>query len=143
MAPLTADRNTPASLGNNRVGGVGAASRIFAGALLMRNAAGFLVAGQVATGLIGVGRAGEQVDNSAGADGALAVKYEPGIFLYANSAGGDAITIAHIGDLAYAVDDQTVALTHAVNTRSAAGIVDDVDEFGVWVRFDEALTKAV
>ena len=40
------------------------------------------------------------------------------------------------------VDDQTVAKTNGGNTRSPAGIIDSVDADGVWIRFDEALTKA-
>ncbi|CUH67985.1 hypothetical protein TG4357_03322 [Thalassovita gelatinovora] len=59
-----------------------------------------------------------------------------------NSAAADEITIADIGNKAYAVDDQTVAKTDGTATRSPAGIIDDVDANGVWVRFDEALTNA-
>ncbi len=45
----------------------------------------------------------------------------------ANSAGGDAIAAANVGQLCYAVDDQTVALTSNGSTRSVAGRVWDVD----------------
>lgn len=34
------------------------------------------------------------------------------------------------------------AKTDATATRSRAGIVDGVEGTGVWVRFDEALTRA-
>lgn len=142
MPALIQDRNTPKLLGDTRTGQVAAATRIHAGAYLMRNAAGFLVEGQVAAGLIGVGRAQGAVDNSAGTAGALEVRYSPGIFRYENFA-ADVITQAAIGSLAYAVDDQTVARTHAVNTRSPAGVVEDVDAQGVWVRFDEALARSL
>ncbi len=142
MAPLTADRNTPRSEGDLRSGLVAASTKVFAGALLMRNAAGNVIEGQTATGLIGVGRAEEQVDNSAGSAGDLTVRYRPGTFRFANSASTDEITIADIGNLAYAVDDQTVAKTDGTATRSPAGIIDDVDDLGVWVRLDEALTTA-
>ncbi|MGC9368704.1 MAG: hypothetical protein ACP5DX_04095 [Paracoccaceae bacterium] len=142
MTALTADRNTPRSQGDDRSGAVGAATTIYAGALVMRNATGYLVEGQTATGLVGVGRAEERVDNSAGADGDLNVTYRPGIYRFANSAGADEITIAEIGAKAYAVDDQTVAKTDGTATRSPAGIIDDVDANGVWVRLDEALTNA-
>ena len=67
--------------------------------------------------------------------------YRPGCFRFANSAGGDEITIAEIGDVVFAVDDQTVAKTDGTSSRSPAGFVDDVDDLGVWVRFDEVLTK--
>lgn len=141
MPALTADRNTPQSLGTRRVGLIAAATEIFAGAMVMRNATGFLVEGQTATGLIGAGVAQEHVDNSAGADGDLSVEFDTEIWRFANSAAADEITAADIGALAYAVDDQTVAKTNGVNTRSPAGTIDNVDAQGVWVRFDAALTK--
>lgn len=89
-----------------------------------------------------MGRAEALVDNSAGAAGALTIEYRQGIFLFANSAAGDLITIADIGKLCYIVDDQTVAKTDGTATRSRAGIVDGVEASGVWVRMDEALTRA-
>jgi hypothetical protein len=141
MVALTKDRNTPRLSGDVRSGPVAAATTIFAGALLMRNAAGFLIEGQTATGLVGVGRAEERVEN-AGADGAASVTWRPGIYRFANSAGADEIATAEIGDVCYAVDDQTVAKTDGSASRSPAGIVEDVDAQGVWVRLDEALTKA-
>lgn len=143
MTALTANRNTSAwAGGNRRQGAVAAATLIYAGAMLMRNAAGDIVEGQTDTGLTGVGRALELVDNSSGSAGDLTVDYDEGIFRFANSAAADEITKADIGNLAYAVDDQTVAKTDGTSTRSKAGIVAGVDAAGVWVRFDEALTKA-
>lgn len=142
MPALTKGRNTPELIGADRVGLVAAAAAIFEGALLMRNAAGYLVEGQTAVGLVGVGRAEERADNSAGADGDLTVEYKPGVFRFGNSAAGDEITFADIGNVCFAVDDQTVAKTDGTGTRSRAGVVDNVDSNGVWVRFDEALTSA-
>lgn len=139
---LTADRNT-AQLGTGKHRGpVAASQKIYAGALVMRNAAGNLVKGATATGLVGVGRAEEQVDNSTGAAGALSIDYLPGTFRFDNSTAADEITAADIGSVCYAVDDETVAKTHATNTRSPAGIVEGVGAQGVWVRIDAALTKA-
>ncbi|MFN4089975.1 MAG: hypothetical protein ACK4QW_13170 [Alphaproteobacteria bacterium] len=141
MVALTQDRNTPAGLGDLREGGVGASELVHAGALLMRNAAGWLVKGAAATGAVGVGRAEERVDNSGGANGARNLRYRPGIYRFANSGGGDALTFADIGKCCWIVDDQTVARTSATDTRSRAGIVEMVDELGVWVRLDEALAR--
>ncbi len=145
MTALTEDRNTPQSLGDNRVGLVAASTKIFAGAMLMRNAAGYLVNGQAVAGSHGVGRAHEPVDNSTGADGDLTVRFDPGIFRYENSASpADQITVADIGAVAWIDDDQTVAKTDGTGVgmpRSAAGLIEDVDPLGVWVRFDEAITK--
>ncbi|WP_425072581.1 hypothetical protein [Sagittula sp. S175] len=142
MPALTQDRNTPRAQGDTRQGAVAAGETIYAGALVMRDASGNLVAGRTATGLVGVGRAEEQVDNATGAAGDKSLTYRPGVFRYANSAAADEITAADIGKAAYAVDDQTVAKTSATSTRSKAGIIDNVDAQGVWVRLDEALTNA-
>lgn len=141
MNALTQDRNTPQALGDFRSGGVGSGQTIYAGALICRNAAGFLVKGVTATGLVGVGRAEERVHNS-GDNGDVAVRYRPGIFKYSSASGADAITITEIGKLCYVVDDQTVAKTDGGGTRSKAGIVEQIDNSGTWVRFDEALTRA-
>ncbi|MBV6636421.1 MAG: hypothetical protein KI788_10995 [Mameliella sp.] len=142
MAALTADRNTPRFEGDIRQGDVAASTLIYAGALVMRDASGNLVEGQTATGLIGAGRAEERVDNSAGSAGDLTCDYRPGIYRFANSAAADEITKAEIGDVCYAVDDQTVAKTDGTSTRSPAGLIEGVDANGVWVRLDEALTAA-
>jgi hypothetical protein len=142
MAALAKDRNTARAQGDDRQGGVAASTLIYAGAMVMRNAAGYLIEGQTATALVGAGRAEARADNSAGANGAINVVYRPGTYQYANSAAADEITAAEIGSLCYVVDDQTVAKTDGTSTRSPAGIVDNVDTNGVWVRFDEALTNA-
>lgn len=146
MTALSANRHTPMLLSPApapRRGAVAASMTIFAGAMVMRNASGYVVAASTATGLVGAGRAEAYVDNSAGADGDAFVDVAEGIFRYANSAAADEITIADIGQACYAVDDQTVAKTDGTATRSPAGTVFDVDEWGVWVRFDPALTIAV
>lgn len=141
MPALAADRNTPEAIGNDRQGLLGANQAVFAGALLMRSAAGQILAGATATGSFGIGRAEEQVASTTA--GVTPVKYKPGVFRYANSTAADLITAAEIGNVCYIVDDQTVAKTSGTNTRSPAGVVDSVDAQGVWVRFDEALTRAV
>jgi len=142
MVALSQDRNTPRLEGERRNGLVAAASLIYAGAIVLRDANGYLHEGHTATGMVGVGRAELRVDNRSGADGDEDLIYRPGIFRYANSAAADEITFADIGEVAFVVDDQTVAKTDGTGTRSPAGIIDDVDANGVWIRFDEALTKA-
>jgi hypothetical protein len=141
MAPLTQDRNTPRLEGDERVGTLGASQSIFAGAILMRNSSGDLIEGATATGSFGAGMALER-KASVGA-GTESIRYRPGIFRFANSSAGDLITKADIGTVCYIVDDQTVAKTNGTNTRSPAGVVDSVDANGVWVRFDESLTRAM
>lgn len=140
MTALIEGRNTPKKVGGTHVGTVAAAVRIFPGAIIMRNADGDLTPATTATGLIGVGRAEQYIDNSEGLAGADTVIVEGGYFKYANS-DTDPITKADIGTVCFAVDDQTVAATDGSATRSPAGIVDDVDDRGVWVHFNEALTR--
>jgi hypothetical protein len=138
---LTADRNTPRAEGDVKVLGVAAATTIYAGAIVMRNAAGYATKGAAALNLIGVGRADARAVN-AGSAGDITIPVREGIFRFANSAGGDLITIADIGKPCYAVDDQTVAKTDGTGARSIAGFIHEVDELGVWVRFDEAAVRS-
>lgn len=141
MVAATENRSTPELAPPSvRSGLLGASQTIFAGTILMRNVAGHIIKGATATGSFGVGRA-----EAPGASTTLGVTPQPfreGVFRYANSAAGDLIAIADIGAVAYIVDDQTVAKTNGTSTRSPAGIIYDVDALGVWVRMDEALTRA-
>ena len=107
----------------------------------MRNAAGFLTKGATALNGIGLGRAEQTVDNSAGAAGAATVEYRRGVFPFANSGGGDLIAQGDVGKLCWIVDDQTVAKTDGGGTRSRAGLIDGVEAGQVWVRLDEAVTR--
>lgn len=135
MVALSQDRNTPVREGARRFLPVAEGAKLFAGALVILSG-GFAEPGSAKTGARGVGRAEEFVDNTDGADGDRKIAVRAGVLRYANSGGGDAIAIADIGATAYVVDDQTVAKTHATNTRSPAGTVYDVDDQGVWIRFD-------
>jgi len=144
MTILTADRNTVVALGEILEQPVGAAVRIFAGALLMRNAAGFVIPGRTATGSFGVGVAEAPADNLAGANAAIAVRYRTGITArFRNSTAGDLIVQADVGLRAWIVDDDQVAKTNGGATRSPAGIIVSIDAAGVWVRLDEAVTRGI
>ncbi|WP_310614033.1 hypothetical protein [Limnohabitans sp.] len=133
MTALTADRDTQRRENLLRSLPVKGATKIFAGSLVAVDTTGNAVRGATSTTLKAVGRAEEQVDNTAGADGAQRITVSTGIFRFANSAAADLITLAAIDGVCYMVDDQTVALTNATNTRVQAGIVRDVDAGGVWV----------
>ena len=133
MTALTKDRNTVRRDGVQFSDPVAATTRIFAGSLVCLNASGYAVPGATSTTLKARGVAQEQVDNSAGAAGDLAIETRRGVFPFANSTSTDEITRADIGATAYIVDDQTVAKTSATNTRSVAGVIRDVDSNGVWV----------
>jgi len=130
MVALTQDRDTQRRDGDIFNLPVGAGATIFAGAIVMLNAAGYAVAGAAATGQVCAGRAEEPAANSAGADGAVTVNVRSGVFKYAAAD----ITIAHVGDTCFIVDDQTVSISDGVATRSAAGVVVGVEADGVWVR---------
>lgn len=129
---LAADRNTKERAGDVLGFPVKGATTIYLGALVVLNA-GYAAGGTTATGLIAVGRAEERVAN-AGADGAANIRVKRGIFKFANSAAGDAIAQADVGADCYIVDDQTVAKTHATNTRSRAGVIVAVATDGVYVQ---------
>lgn len=113
--------------------GVAADALVYAGALVVMKD-GFAEPGFTGLGLVAVGRAEEQVDNTGGADGARRVKVKAGTFRFDSAAGADTITKADIGKMAYILDDHTVARTDGTGTRSPAGPIWDVDAAGVWVR---------
>lgn len=132
---LSTDRQTPMREGEIISMGVAASKTIYAGALVARDASGYATPGATATGILGIGRAEAQADNSAGSDGDVSVDVRRGVFRFANSAAADEITAAEVGTDCYIVDDQTVAKTDGTGTRSVAGKVFDVDSDGVWVSF--------
>lgn len=134
MAALTTDRATAKRQGENASYDVAASVTCRGGGIAVLDASGNVKPGVTATGLICVGAFTATVDNSAGAAAAVKVPVEAGVFRFGNSAAGDAITKAEIGDTCYIVDDQTVAKTDGTGTRSAAGKIVDVDSYGVWVR---------
>ena len=112
---------------------VAASTKIYAGALVASNAAGYAIPMSTATGLTAAGRAEHTVDNSMGAAGDRKLTIRRGIFRYKNSAAADAITIADRYKQVYAVDDETVAKTDGGGTRSRGGMVVNVEPAGVWV----------
>lgn len=136
MTAATKNRNTPHRLGLSRGHLVAAATECFAGTIAVINATGFVESGTTATGLTAAGVFEHYQDNTAGADGDQVVEVKRGNFYLANSAGADEITAADVGQVCFIVDNQTVAKTDGTTTRSPAGIVDDVDDNGVWVNID-------
>ena len=136
MAALTAGRSTPLrEVQAVESHPVAAGVKIFAGALVCLNAAGFATPGVTATTVKALGRAEATIDNTTGANGDLNIRIRRGVFRFANSAAGDLIARADVLGTAYIVDDQTVAKTNGGGTRSVAGTIRDVDAQGVWVLF--------
>lgn len=136
MAALTAARNTPER--DSRVIGypVKAAVKALQGGIAVLNG-GYAAPATTAVGLVAVGRFEETADNLAGANGDLSVQVRRGTFRYGNSAAGDLIAQADVGNDCYLVDDQTVAKTSATSTRSIAGKIIAVDASGVWVKIGQ------
>lgn len=135
MAALTANNDTKArNTGELFADVVKGATRIWAGALVCLDATGYAIPAATALNLVVRGVAQEEANNAAGADGAINVETRRGVFRFANSAAGDLIARAEIGDDCFIVDDQTVAKTNGGGTRSTAGKIVDLDAQGVWVR---------
>jgi|LULX01.1.fsa_nt_gb hypothetical protein len=130
---LTKDRNTPHREGVFTSEPLTAGAQVYAGGLVVSDSAtGFSKAGATGTGLVARGVAQETVVGSA-VDGDVRVTVRRGWHSFDNSAGADEITRMHLGQTAYIVDDETVALTDGTATRSAAGEIVDVDSDGVWI----------
>lgn len=136
MAALAADRNTPARAGfADLKRALAASTTVYAGSMVAQNAAGAAVPAAADNTLTVLGRAKHRASTAAGSTLPTDVEIERGVFRFANSASGDAITLADYGKPAYAVDDQTVAKTSDTGARPQAGIIRDVDALGVWVEF--------
>lgn len=127
---LSKDRATPRRANVDNHDPIAAGALVFAGAILMLNAAGDAVPGSTALNLTPRGVAQENVDNSSGGAGAQSVSSMKGCFRFKNDG---SITRADIGATTYVVDDETVAKTDGASTRSALGSITDVDASGVWV----------
>jgi hypothetical protein len=104
MSGLTRDRATSYREGIEVEYPVAASTRIYAGSLVCVNAAGYAVPAADTSGYRFAGVAMEQVDNSAGADGATQVRVRrAGVFEFDAAS----ITQAMVGEAMYAVDDHT------------------------------------
>ena len=133
MVALAQDRNTRRRPACEYTDPMAASITCHAGAIVCLNAAGNATPGATAVGLIARGIVVERAVNGA-TIGENSVRSRPEVGRFANSAAGDLIARAEIGDDCWIVDDQTVAKTNGGATRSIAGKILDVDAAGVWVR---------
>lgn len=135
MAALTRNRNTNQTSAELVPLPVAAGVHLFAGAMAGIDATGNAVPGGPAAAAV-VGRAECEVDNRNGAAGDQTITARRGVFVFANSAGDDLVSLAQYRQPCYAVDDQTVAKTNT-GGRPLAGIVRGVtpDGSGVLVEF--------
>lgn len=116
---------------------VKAATKIQVGEGVCLDNTGDAVPASVSATLTTYGVCLKEADNTDGADGDIYVDAHGGEFAYAfaNSAAADEITRLDKGTTCYWAGPNTVAKTDGTGARSAAGIVHDVDENGVWVKF--------
>ncbi len=126
MAELTRDRATSYREGVEVDYPVAAGAKIYAGSLVCVNADGFAVPAADTSGYVFVGVALEQMDNSAGANGAKSLRVRrEGVFEFDAAS----ITQAMVGDPMYVVDDHTF--------DDAAGPTNDI-KVGLLVKFASA-----
>ncbi len=135
---LSEDLDVPSREGRRASYGVLNGVMIYDGAVVVKDASGYAKPGLTATGLVVLGVADDQADNTAGQDGDIDVPVLLGTFRLQNSTDSDLITLADIGNACFLVDDETVAKTSGTNTRSVAGKIADVDDDGVWVEMPSA-----
>lgn len=132
MPALAADRITPSrKTGRSLVGDLAAATKIYMGSLVAKNAAGYCVPASDAAALRVVGVALETVDNTAGAAGDKNVHLLTGVFKLGNA--GGAIVQASKHALAYVADDNSVTTAAVAVNDVIAGLVDSIDSDGVWL----------
>lgn len=125
MAALTADKKIRQTSreGRRLTGDVAASTIIYYGALVAKNAAGYIVPASDTAALKVVGVALENVDNSSGANGAKTVLIAAGeVFEFVNA--GGAILQASKHGLCYAVDDQSVTTAAVAVNDVVAGVVE-------------------
>lgn len=110
-----------------------AGQKAFKGGIVAINTAngyGYSGAGLQATTMVVVGIATKTVDNTSGADGALSVDCERGLFP-CQILGADTFGQAKNGQTVFLEDDQTVRATNGTSTRSNAGTFWGLDENGL------------
>lgn len=127
MTALAKDRSTPRLTGAPFymlpvVVPVAAGAKIYTGAALARNAAGYAVPADTTPGLKALGRAEHAVDNTNGEDGDESVLVGKGVFGYVDAAG---FTDADLNNPVFFLDDQTVE--DAATGGEPAGILVAID----------------
>lgn len=144
MAALAKDRSTSLKAdgtSRTRVGEVAAATTIYKGSIVAKNAAGNLVPASDTAALKVLGIAEETVINS-GAAGAKTCSYITGVTAELENAAG-AIVQAGKHALCYAADDQSVSTAAAMVNDIPVGLVVSFTTTKVWVFIDESVNAAI
>jgi hypothetical protein len=138
---LIASRDTQERAGQVIDFPVAAATKLYVGALVALSSTGYLVPASDTAGLKVQGRCegtpppgitGQDVDNSAGANGDLTANVKRGVFKYDNST-GDAVTADMAGKSCYVEDDHTVNKSGGTNKIRAGRVVGIDSDGGVWI----------
>lgn len=130
MANLTAQRDTERMVtrdSDRHSATVAASATIFKGGLVGFNAAGALVRGGGAVAGFSCALVGRALDTVEDAAGTEVLDFETGVFGWEYTG----LTMADIGTVVYAADDQTV---NATNTNVVAGILVDIRDSKAWVK---------
>lgn len=136
---LTADRSTTYRDGIELEFLVMELVTIYAGAMVCLNSSGYAIPAADAAGNVLIGVALEQADNAAGSSGDITVRVRTtGVFDFAASS----ITQAHVGDVMYVVDDQTVDETSPGNSVVAGILTKYISTTRGQVKIDKGVRVA-
>lgn len=134
MSAATTDRNPDKNFDNLVLAlPVLADAVIPSGVLVAVNASGYATNGADTAGLRVIGCSTQSVDATGEASGDSTIEVDRRPYLMENSS-GNALTIAHVGQLCYVEDNQTVGSDPGDNAI-VAGVVHDVTSEGVYVDF--------
>lgn len=143
MATLVGDRRVDVVAGAQaryRVAKVAAGVRIFKGALIARDRAGFVRPAQDIGGWKVLGVAQEQVDNTSGTNGAQEVKYLTAVSVRVQNDSVAPVTQAQLYGVVYVKDDQTV---QAVSPNGVvAGVAESIELDGTIMLYVAAEVSA-
>ena len=141
MTALSEDKQIELQDGVEKDFPVAAAEKIYGGALVCVNAAGYALGASDTANLIFQGIAMNQKDNGSGANGDLDVVLRRRGFVKVIM--DTAITIANVGDNVFLVDDQTVDLTANVTHNILCGIIAGyIDTTHAWIDIEPAIRQA-
>jgi len=141
MTALAEDKSVEYTEGVELAIPVDDADKIYGGAFVCVNAAGYAVEGADTAGLIFMGLATEQKDNTDGDDGDLDIVVRRRGLVKAIL--DTAITQANVGDNVFLVDDQTVDLAANVTNNIFCGIIAGyIDTTHAWIDIEPAIRQA-
>ena len=138
---LTADKKLEYREGVEIAPKVYTGVRIYAGAPVCVNAAGYAVPGEDATGLIFEGMARENADNVLGSSGDITVRVRRrGLFKMTFAT---AISIANVGDSVFLKTDDTVDVVGNTTYAIFCGVIAEyIDTTHAWVDIEPAIRQA-